>query len=125
MAMTASAFGMSLAVSVVPSSGSSAMSTAGPVAGADLLADVEHRRLVALALADHDDAVDVEQVRAASRMASTAAWSAAFSSPRPISLAAARAAASDTRARPRDSMRSAKMVIGPSAIVATALPSRV
>ncbi len=31
MAMTVSAFGMSLAVSVVPSSGSSAMSTAGPL----------------------------------------------------------------------------------------------
>jgi hypothetical protein len=32
------------------------------VAGADLLADVEHRRLVALALADHHGALDVEQV---------------------------------------------------------------
>ena len=62
MAITASAFGMSLAVSVVPSSGSRAMSTAGAVAGADLLADVEHRRLVALALADDHDALDVEQV---------------------------------------------------------------
>ena len=30
----------------------------GPVAGADLLADIEHRRLVALALADHHRAVD-------------------------------------------------------------------
>ena len=35
----------------------------GPAAGADLLADVEHRRLVALALADHDRAVDVEHVQ--------------------------------------------------------------
>ena len=34
----------------------------GAVAGADLLADVEHRRLVALALADHHRAVDVEDV---------------------------------------------------------------
>ncbi len=32
-------------------------------AGADRLADVEHRRLVPLALADHDDAVDVEHVQ--------------------------------------------------------------
>ena len=32
------------------------------VAGADLLADEEHRRLVALALADDDHALDVEQV---------------------------------------------------------------
>jgi hypothetical protein len=54
---------MSLAVSVVPSSGSSAMSTSGPVAGADLLADVQHRGLVALTLADDDDALDVEQVQ--------------------------------------------------------------
>ncbi len=35
---------------------------AGAFSGADLLADVEHRRLVALALADHHDALDVEQV---------------------------------------------------------------
>ena len=35
---------------------------AGALRRADLLADVEHRRLVALALADHDGAVDVERV---------------------------------------------------------------
>ena len=34
----------------------------GPAARADLLADVEHRRLVALALADHHGALDVEHV---------------------------------------------------------------
>ena len=33
-----------------------------PCAGADPLADIEHRRLVALALADHHGAVDVERV---------------------------------------------------------------
>ena len=38
------------------------MSILGAAAGADLLADVEHRRLVALALADHHRAVDVEHV---------------------------------------------------------------
>src|SRR5690606_40387785 len=41
-----------------------------------------------------------------SRMALTAAWSAAFSSPRPTSRAEASAAASDTRARPSESRRS-------------------
>ena len=43
--------------SVVPSSGSTATSTRGRRAVADVLAVVEHRRLVLLALADHDDAV--------------------------------------------------------------------
>ena len=62
MAMQEIALGPPLAVIVVPSSGSRAMSTLGPLPGADLLADVEHRRLVALALADHDRAVDVEHV---------------------------------------------------------------
>ena len=33
-----------------------------PVAAADLFADVKHRRLVAFALADDDDALDVEKV---------------------------------------------------------------
>ncbi len=32
------------------------------MAGADLFADIEHRRLVALALADHHRAADVEHV---------------------------------------------------------------
>jgi hypothetical protein len=65
MAITAIAFGMFLAQSVVPSSGSSAMSTFGPGAGADLLADEQHRRLVALALADHHRAVDRQLVELA------------------------------------------------------------
>ena len=41
------------------------MSTFGPVPVADLLADEEHRRLVALALADHDGAVDRQPVELA------------------------------------------------------------
>jgi hypothetical protein len=81
----------------------------GAVAIADLLADIEHRRFVALAFADDDDALDVERL-SWSRMAFTAAWSAAFSSPRPISSAEAMAAASDTRARPSESIRSLKSV---------------
>ena len=39
------------------------MSTFGPFAVADLLADEQHRRLVALALADHDRAVDRQLVQ--------------------------------------------------------------
>ena len=46
----------------VPSSGSTAMSTCGGRAVADLLAVGQHRRLVLLALADHDDAVHVDGV---------------------------------------------------------------
>ena len=37
----------------------------GAAAEPDLLADIEHRRLVALALADHDGAVDGERVQRA------------------------------------------------------------
>ena len=59
MAITAIAFGIALAHSVVPSSGSSAMSIFWPVPASDLLADIEHRRLVALALADHHQPVHV------------------------------------------------------------------
>jgi hypothetical protein len=53
-ASTAIAFGEPVAQRFVPSSGSTAMSTSGSPSrpGADLLADVQHRRLVALALAD-------------------------------------------------------------------------
>ena len=57
MATTVSALGSAFAVSVVPSSGSSAISTGVPPT-ADLLADIEHRRFVALAFADDDGAVD-------------------------------------------------------------------
>jgi len=53
---------MFLAHSVVPSSGSTAMSTLGPCL---VLADEQHRRLVALALPDHDGAVDRKLVELA------------------------------------------------------------
>ena len=48
---------MPLAISVVPSIGSTATSHSGPLPVADLLAVVEHGRLVLLALADDDDAL--------------------------------------------------------------------
>ena len=74
-------------------------------AGADLLADVEHRRFVHLAFADDDGASDLDAAELR-RMASTAALSAAFSLPRPRSCAAAIAAASVTRASSSTRMRS-------------------
>ena len=65
MAIVAIAPGMFLAQSIVPSSGSTAMSTFGPILGADLLADEQHRRLVDLPLADHHGAVDRQLVELA------------------------------------------------------------
>ena len=68
IAITLIASGAPVAHRFVPSSGSTAMSTFGESAssvvpaGADLLADEQHRRLVALALADHDGAADVDRV---------------------------------------------------------------
>ena len=61
-AITAIAFGWPSAVRRVPSSGSTATSTRRASALADVLAVVEHRRLVLLALADHDDAVHHDRV---------------------------------------------------------------
>ena len=103
-ASTAIAFGAPVAQRFVPSSGSTAMSTFGRhapstcsfAAEADLLADVEHRRLVALPFADHDRAVDRHRVEHL-RMASTAAWSDLWRSPWPIVWAQAIAACSTTR----------------------------
>ena len=50
---------------VVPSSGSSAMSTFGPLRVPTSSPMIEHRRLVALALADHHRAVDRQPVELA------------------------------------------------------------
>ena len=65
-------------------------------ADAHLLADVEHRRLVALAFAD-DDLPWISTSSNVRRIASTAARSAAIRSPRPMNRADAMAAASVTR----------------------------
>ena len=65
IAITAIEPGMSLAQSVVPSERIDRdVAPSGP-AVADLLADEEHRRLVALALADDDRAVDRQAVQLA------------------------------------------------------------
>jgi hypothetical protein len=57
--------GMFLAHKVVPSSGSTADIDFRPGLASDLLADEQHRRLVALALADHHGAVDRQLVELA------------------------------------------------------------
>src|SRR5258708_24783381 len=55
------------------------------------------------------------------RMASTAAWSAFFSSPRPISLEAARAAASVTRTASSARLRSILPVLVPVSAIASSV----
>ena len=61
-AITEIAFGIPSAVNRVPSSGSTATSTSGPVPSPDVLAVEEHRRLVLLALADDDDTAHAHRV---------------------------------------------------------------
>src|SRR6185312_75597 len=76
-----------------------------PLAGTDLLAAVEHRRLVLIALPDDDDAGHVRRP-SMWRMPSTAAWSAEILSPRPIQRQAPRAADSVTRTSSSARLRS-------------------
>jgi hypothetical protein len=93
-------------VSVVPSIGSTAMSVAGvPSPMRSPLNSIG--RLVLLALADDDDAVH-RHVSSTMRMASTAAPSAPFLSPRPIHRDAASAAASVTRTSSMARLRSGR-----------------
>src|SRR6056297_965868 len=109
MAITVSAFGMSLAVSVVPSSGSSAMSTPGPLP----VPTSSPMNSIGASSRSPSPITTTPEISSrfnCSRIAFTAAWSAAFSSPRPIRSTVAIAACSATRARPRDSMRSLKSV---------------
>src|SRR5258706_14058324 len=94
--MVAIAPGIPLAQRVVPSSGSTAMSTFGPLLLPDFLADEEHRRLVALAFADHDGAIDRHLVEFAPH-GIDGSWSAAIFLPWPRKRAAGTAARSMTR----------------------------
>ena len=81
--MTAIELGRPLATRFVPSTGSTAMSTSY-VAAAELLADVEHRRLVALAFADDDAAGDLHLVeRFAHRLDGGAVGDVAFAAAHP------------------------------------------
>ena len=73
---------------------------------ADAFADIQHGRLVAFSPSPMTTTPWISSWLSCVRIASTAAWSAAFSLPRPIRRADANAAASLTRARPKDSILS-------------------
>src|SRR2546427_23099 len=98
MAMTLSAFGPPVAVMVVPSSGSSAMSTSGSSAPPRPTFS-PMKSMGASSRSPSPMTMVPRMCRSlkALRIASTAAWSASFSSPRPITRAEAIAAASVSR----------------------------
>src|ERR1700733_1491964 len=96
MASVAIAPGMFLAHSVVPSSGSTAMSTLGPV----LLPTFSPMNSIgasSISPSPITTVPSIDSVLSSRRMASTAAWSVFFSAPRPRNRAAATAARSVTR----------------------------
>src|SRR5215470_16835216 len=114
MAMVAIAPGMFLAHSVVPSSGSTAMSTSGPC----LLPTFSPMNSMGASSRSPSPITIVPlmgSLLSSRRMASTAAWSAAFSLPRPVNRAADTAARSVTRTissvRTRSKAMSAWMLI--------------
>ena len=103
--MVAIAPGMFLAHSVVPSSGSTAMSTFGPV----LRPTSSPMNSIGASSRSPSPITTVPWIGSllsSRRIASTAAWSAAFSLPRPRRRAAETAARSVTRTISSDSMRS-------------------
>ena len=105
MASVAIAPGMFLAQSVVPSSGSTAMSTLGPL----LLPTFSPMNSIGASSSSPSPITTVPSIGSllsSRRMASTAAWSEAFSSPWPRSRAADTAARSVTRTISIDRMRS-------------------
>src|SRR5215218_215903 len=106
--MTESALGMPLAVSVVPSSGSTAMSTSGgePSPICSPLKSIGASSFSPSPMTTTPSMWTVSRTR---RMASTAAWSAASLSPMPTRRAAASAAASVTRTSSRARLRSGRL----------------
>ena len=105
MAMTASAWEPPLAVMVVPSSGSSAMSIFGPLP-LPTSSPIYSIGASSRSPSPITTLPSMFRLFSALRMASTAAWSAAFSSPRPIQRDAASAAASVTRTTSSARLRS-------------------
>ena len=100
-------------VSRVPSSGSTAMSTCGRRAVADVLAVVEHRRLVLLALADHDDAVHRDRVEHVAHRVDGRLVGGLLVARGRRARAAASAAASVTRTSSRARLRSGRRAACP------------
>ena len=105
MAMTASALDPPLAVMVVPSSGSSAISIFGPLP-LPTFSPMNSIGASSRSPSPITTVPSIDMLLSAVRMASTAAWSAAFSSPRPIQRDAASAAASVTRTTSSARLRS-------------------
>src|SRR4051812_9766295 len=103
--MTASALGMPLAASVVPSSGSTAMSTCGGLPS-PMRSPLNSIGASSFSPSPMTTVPSMLTVPSTSRMASTAAWSAPSLSPRPTIRAAARAAASVVRTSSRARLRS-------------------
>src|ERR1700761_6923719 len=95
IAITASAFDIALAVRVVPSKGSSAMSTANPPC--PTFSPMNSMGASSRSPSPITTVPSIGRTLKAARIASTAAWSASCSLPRPIWAKAAIAAASVTR----------------------------
>ena len=102
--------GMFLAHSVVPSSGSTAMSTFGPPLQ-PTFSPMNSIGASSISPSPITTVPSIGSLLSSRRMASTAAWSAAFSSPRPRSRAAATAARSVTRTISIERMRSSIEVV--------------
>src|SRR5579871_6906318 len=103
--MTASALAPPLAVIVVPSSGSKAMSIRGPWP-VPTFSPIYSIGASSRSPSPITTVPSIVRLLRACRIASTAAWSAAFSSPRPISRDADKAAASVTRTASSARLRS-------------------
>src|ERR1700722_2102286 len=120
MASVAMAPGMFLAQSVVPSSGSTAMSTLGP-AMVPTFSPMNSIGASSISPSPITTVPSIGSLPSSRRMASTAAWSDFFSAPRPRKRAAATAARSVTRAISIDSARS-KTGFGKTVIDAILVP---
>src|SRR4051812_48675896 len=105
--MTDSALGMPLAVSVVPSSGSTAMSASGGVPS-PMRSPLKSIGASSFSPSPITTTPSMWTVSSTRRMASTAAWSAASLSPRPTRRAAASDAASVTRTSSSARLRSGR-----------------
>src|SRR3984957_15126446 len=120
MASVAMAPGMFLAHKVVPSSGSTAMSTFGP-AMVPTFSPMNSIGASSISPSPITTVPSIGSMPSSRRMASTAAWSHFFSAPRPRNRAATTAARSVTRAISIDSARS-KAGFGKSVIDAILVP---
>ena len=124
--MTAIAFGCPSAVSRVPSSGSTATSTSGPVPS-PTSSPLKSIGASSFSPSPITTTPAIAAVSSMIRIASTAAWSAAFLSPRPIQRPAAIAADSVTRTSSSATFRSGALSGGlctGKAVRSTVSPTR-